>query len=241
MQLRTSRRGWAIRIGGAVVALAAVVGFVIPYVYVHFINGRTPHLTFAELDAQRAKSGVSSTLSTKVDSTRLDGTWVSGDGSKVGYRVKETISGQRTEGVGQTPTVEGTVTIQKSKLIAAEFSVDVASLKSDSGKRDAQFAGRIMNTQEFPVASFVATSFPSIEVPADGSTIARDVIGTLTLHGVEKSVSVNVVLRKQDDSVQIEGSVPILFSDYEIENPSIGPISTGDMGEIEFLLLMRRS
>jgi polyisoprenoid-binding protein YceI len=241
MRLRTSRRGWAIRIGGAVVALVALVGFVIPYVYVHFINKPTPHLTFEQLDAQRAKSGEPTSVSTSVDSAGFNGTWVSDDGSKAGYRVKETINGQSTEGVGQSSTVEGTVTIKEGRLSTADFSVDVASLKSDNGKRDAQFVGRIMNAEEFPVASFVATSFPPVEVPSNGATISVVVDGTLSLHGVEKAVSVSVVLRTQGDSVQIQGTVPILFADYQIENPSIGPISTGDSGEIEFLLLMRRS
>ena len=253
MAERSSKRKWIFR-GAAAAVLLAVVGLVgIPYVYVHFINKPAPRLTFDQLDAEAAKSSGSADTNADSNASAADastsrsaaddaaGTWTVAEGSEVGYRVKEVISGQATEGVGRTSTVEGSLMVADGKLSTTEFSVDMASLKSDSSRRDSQFTGRIMDTEEFPVASFLSSSTPEVSLPADGATTSASVDGVLTLHGVEKVVTVTVQIRKVDDTVQLQGSIPVTFADYGIDNPSIGPVKTGDTGEIEFLLTMKRS
>ena len=242
---RSSKRKWIFRGVGAAVLLG-VVGLVgIPYVYVHFINKPAPRLSFARLDAEAAKTSETSAPSAGVPSVPApgdsNGKWTVTEGSEVGYRVKEVISGQATEGVGRSSTVEGTVTVAGGKLSSAEFSVDVATLKSDSSRRDAQFTGRIMNAEEFPVASFTSQSTPDVALRADGGVISATVDGLLVLHGAEKPVTFTVSLRKVGDAVQLQGSIPVTFADYEIDNPSLGPVKTGDSGEIEFLLTMKRA
>ena len=259
---KSSKRKWIFRGVGAAVVLA-IIGFVgVPYVYVHFINKPAPRLSFDQLDAEAGSSDSADTSAAAADvasseastsdgsaavpvadtaSEDASGAWAVSEGSAVGYRVKEELSGQATEGVGRTSTVEGSITVSEGKLASAEFSVDVASMKSDSSRRDSQFTGRIMNTEEFPVASFASTSTPDVVLQADGATTSATVDGVLTLHGVEKTVTVTVEMRKVDDSVQLQGSIPVTFADYDIDNPSIGPVKTGDTGEIEFLLIMKRA
>jgi len=38
--------------------------------------------------------------------------------------------------------------------------------------------------------------------------------------------------------VKVAGTIPVTFADYDIPNPSFGPASTEDHGEIEFLLVL---
>lgn len=240
----SKRRRWVVRglVSAVVVGVLGAVGG--PYVYTHFINKPKPRLTFASRDAQEAKAGDTtqpdSGVGASADAVDLSGTWAIGEGSEVGYRVKESINGQATEGVGRSSTIDGSVAVASGKLVSAEFSVDITSLKSDSGRRDAQFTGRIMNAEAFPVASFTTTSTPEFALPADGSTTTVSVQGVLALHGVEQNVTVQVTMRRKADTVQLEGSIPVTFADYEIDNPSIGPIKTGDTGLVEFLLTMRK-
>ena len=254
MEGRSSKRKWIFRSAAATVGLA-LIGFVgIPYVYVHFINKPAARLSFEQLDADAAKSanavGTSSELSASDSSSAVDsgaaadevnGTWVVSQGSEVGYRVKEVISGQATEGVGRTSTVEGSLTVTDGNLISSDFSVDVATMTSDNSRRDSQFAGRIMNTEEFPIGSFTSTSTLGVSLPPEGETVSTSVNGVLTLHGEERPVSVPVQLRRVGETVQLKGSIAVAFADYGIDNPSIGPVKTGDTGEIEFLLTMKRS
>ena len=72
--------------------------------------------------------------------------------------------------------------------------------------------------------------------PADGTTIKVAAAGKLTLHGTTNAVRFQVEARKTGASIQVSGSMPITFSDYNIDNPSGGPASVGNAGTLEFLL-----
>jgi polyisoprenoid-binding protein YceI len=170
-----------------------------------------------------------------------DGTWTVGAGSEVGYRVAETLGGVATEGVGRTSQIEGSLTIEGTQATAAEFTVDVASITSDSDRRDSQFTGRIMETEQFPTASFVLTSPIEFgEVPPEGEQITATATGDLTLHGVTKTVSFEVTAQIENGRVGVLGNIPVLFADYDIDNPSFGPVETEDNGLLEILLIFER-
>jgi len=158
-------------------------------------------------------------------------------GSTAGYRVKETLLGQSHTAVGRTTALTGSVTISGADVTAASFSVDLTQVKSDSSERDSQFQGRIMNTSKYPTATFTLTK-PIVlgTVPADGTTITATATGNLTMRGTTKSVTLQVEARKTGTTIQVSGSTPITFSDYNIDNPSGGPASVGNTGTLEFLL-----
>lgn len=169
-----------------------------------------------------------------------DGSWtVATDAdNEVGYRVKESIAGVATEGVGRTDQVTGSLTIDGSTLTEAAFEVDVASIKSDSSQRDGQFRGRIMSTDEYPTATFTLTKPVDLGIePVEGATAVVDVTGELMLRGVTNTVTFPVDAALRNGRIGIVGQIPVVFADYEIENPSLGNISTGDEGLLEFVLV----
>lgn len=171
----------------------------------------------------------------------VDGVWTVTSGSEVGYRVKENLAGVDTEGVGRTSTIEGSLTIEGTQATAADFTVDVASITSDESRRDAQFSGRIMETSEFPTATFTLTApidFGS--VPADGEQITASATGDLTLHGVTKSVTFDLTAQVDNGKVGVFGNIPVVFADYGIDNPSFGPVQTEDNGLLEIILIFER-
>jgi hypothetical protein len=45
----------------------------------------------------------------------------------------------------------------------------------------------------------------------------------------------------QRRQLQVSGAIPVTFADYTIPNPSFGPVTTEDHGEIEFLLAFTRT
>ena len=160
----------------------------------------------------------------------------------VGYRVVEVLFGQDTEGVGRTRDVTGSLTLDGAQITAAEFTVDMTTLKSDEDNRDRKFNGEIMDTAEFPTATFVITQPIELgEVPADGTEITASATGDLTIHGVTKSVTIEVKAQRNGDIVDVLGSTDIVFADYGIDNPSTGGITTEDHGALEFLLSFTRS
>src|SRR6185369_15601101 len=114
----------------------------------------------------------------------IDGAWSASDQSLLGYRVKEVLVGQSTEGVGRTNAITGSLSIAGSTVEKGDFTVDMTTVKSDSGNRDNQFQGRIMDTSTFPTSTFTLTQPIDLgSVPAEGQTVTASATGDLTLHG----------------------------------------------------------
>ena len=99
-----------------------------------------------------------------------------------------------------------------------------------------------MNVAEFPVARFVLTSPIELgAVPDNRTTVGVRAEGDLTLRNVTRSVPVTIDAQILDDQLEIVGSVPVVFSDFDIDNPSVERIvSVRDEGLIEFRLLLQR-
>ena len=242
-------------VAGLVVVAGLFGWFGIPYIYIHFINKPEPKLSFEQRDKELAAAATAAASDTNatVDTTTaavvsvapsdgIDGTWKVVSPSTAGYRVKEVLNGQDTEAVGRTSGVEGTVTIAGTSVTAVDLSVDMTTVASNESRRDDAFRGRIMNTAEFPVALF-ALGEPIVldAIPAVGATATATAKGTLTLHGVEKAVEFSLTARRSESTIEVLGTIPIVFADYGVDNPSIGFVKTEDTGVIEFLLTLSKS
>jgi len=217
---------WAV--AGAVAVLVLIVGG--PFVYFHFIEGDAPKpLSLATTPTSTLKAG----------ETRapLAGTWKVASQSVVRYRVKETLFGQSHTAVGQTSSVTGTITIAGTKVTAASFSADMTTVSSGQATRDDQFQHRIMDTAEFPTATFALTKAIALGAePKSGVQKTYTASGKLTLHGTTKAITFQLHARRTANVIAVQGNVPVTFSDYGIDNPSGGPASVGNEGQMEFVL-----
>lgn len=234
-----AKRRWLWLVIGVPVALVVlVVGGT--FVYIHFIEADPPpRLTFSS-----DPSGTSSDESAPAAAPAggVDGTWNATTASVAGYRVKEVLFGQDNEAAGRTNAVTGDATISGTTVSTAKFTVDMTKVTSDSGQRDGQFRGRIMQTSEFPISTFELTQPIQLSsIPANLQEISVNATGKLTLHGVTKDVTVDLTARLNGSNLEANGTIPITFADYNILNPSGGPAHVGDSGEIEFLLVFQKA
>ena len=95
-----------------------------------------------------------------------------------------------------------------------------------------------MSADEFPTATFTLTQPIELgAVPADGDEITASATGDLTLRGVTNSVTFDVTAQADGQLIGVLGSIPVLFSDYGIDNPSFGGVTTEDNGLVEFVLV----
>ena len=171
-----------------------------------------------------------------------DGVWSVAADSTLGYRVQEVLGGIDVEGAGRTSDVTGSLTIAGNQATAAEFTVQMASITSDSDRRDGQFRSRIMSVDEFPTATFVLTAPIDFgAVPAEGESLTATATGDLTLRGVTRSVTFPVEAQLEGGRIGVLGSIPILFSDYSIPDPSNGFAVVKDNGLLEFVLVFDRA
>jgi len=166
-----------------------------------------------------------------------DGTWHVGAGSVAGYRVKETLFGASNIAVGRTSTITGSLTVAAGKLTAGNFSVDVATVRSDRSARDDSFKIRIMEVGTYPSATFNLTQPVDIGRLASGfGHQVVNVTGNLQLHGVTKPVTFPVSVTRTGATVNVTGAIPVAFADYAIANPSNPIAQTESNGTLEFSL-----
>lgn len=232
--VRARRWRW-VAIGVAVAAAVAVGG---PYAYTHLIEGDAP----APLSAADSSPTTQAASSGSATDQSVSGTWKVTGGSQAGYRVKEVLFGQNSEAVGRTSAVSGQMAVQGTQVTSGSFSVDLTSVQSDQSRRDGQFHSRIMDTATYPTATFKLVQPITLgSIPANGGTVTATANGELTLHGTTRPVTVEVTAKRTGDSFQVSGSIPVAFSDYNIPNPSFGPVTTEDHGVIEFLLAFTRT
>jgi polyisoprenoid-binding protein YceI len=225
----------------AIGALAGVVVLVVgvPFVYIHFVEGKAPaplRLTTPATSTTVAAgtTGASVALGATV---AVDGTWKVTSGSQAGYRIKETLFGQSNTAVGRASAVTGTITISGTAVTAGSFSVDMTKVSSDRSQRDDQFQGRIMDTATYPMATFTLTEPIQLStLPANGVQVTEKAVGKLMLHGTTGPVTATVTAQRSGTTIQVSGSIPITFADWKISNPSGGPATTEDHGTLEFLL-----
>lgn len=214
----------------AVAVAVLLLGVGGPFVYFHFIQGKAP-------PAPTLAATPTSTLPAGAKLAPLAGTWKVASGSLAQYRVKETVLGQSDTAAGQTSSVTGQITITGTKATKGSFSVDMTTFASNESIRDDQFQHRIMDTADFPTAKFVLTSPIDLGTPPEnGAQATYSVTGKLTIHGTTNSVTIPLSTRRTANVIAVQGNIPITFSDYNISNPSGGPASVGNAGQMAFVL-----
>ena len=224
-------------IGGIAAVLVVVVGG--PFLYIHVLSKKAPpKLSLSTTATTAGSSSDDPAVGSSDSSVPLDGTWKVSSGSTAGYRVKEVLFGQSNTAVGRTSSVTGQFVASGTTINSGSFTVDMTSVTSDKSMRDRQFQGRIMETSTYPTATFELTQPIDLgAVPADGATKSVSATGKLTLHGVTKTVTIPLTARRTSNSIEVNGSLPITFADWNISNPSFGgTVTTEDHGLLELLL-----
>ena len=168
----------------------------------------------------------------------MSGVWNAGPGSQAGYRVQEVLLGQSTTAVGRTTELWGSLTVAGTSVVKGTFTANMADVVSDQSERNHSFRTQIMDVAMYPTATFTLTEPIDLgNIPGDGTVRNFSAAGTLDMHGVTKAVSFPVSAERLGDEIAVLADIPILFSDWNIANPSIGGfVNTADKGTLELLL-----
>lgn len=124
--------------------------------------------------------------------------------------------------VGKTDVVSGMVSFEPENLsagVSARVEVDASSLKTGNRIRDGHMRNNYLETDQFPVISFVMDSVPLTgELPENGA-FRGDVRGDFTCHGVTREITVPVAVTRSGSEILIEGNFEVKLSDYGIKRP----------------------
>ncbi|MBE7162847.1 MAG: YceI family protein [Williamsia herbipolensis] len=223
---RRRRTVWIV-VAAAVVVVLAVVGVVVG----------TSLYSAAENDkASAAPSVAASRAPSTLDTGDLAGDWSVGDGSEAGYRVHEVLNGQDVTVTGRTDAVTGSATVDGTSITAAELTVQVGEIATDSEQRDSYFRDSALDVSAFPTATFTLTEPITDAVPSGTGTTTVEATGDLTLHGVTKSVTATLQVGLDGDGVDVSGSIPVTFEDYGVQAPDLGFVKVDPDGAVEFLV-----
>jgi polyisoprenoid-binding protein YceI len=182
----------------------------------------------------------------------LAGTWTVTTGSVAGYRVKELFVGETSkhEAVAQTSTVSGSLTVSGDssayQVTGITFTAALTGLHSvdsvagrDVVQRDS-YVSRQMNLQQFPNATFTASSG---SVPAtDGSgPVDVSAAGKLTIRSVTKNVTATARAQLNGGKIEIVGNLSIDMTDYGVSPPSVPFTTVDSQVTIEFQLFLTKA
>lgn len=213
-----------IGVGAAVVVIGGAAAIFGPGLYADYANEAAADVPSLEASAAPLP-----------DADAAAGTWTVSDGSFAGYRLDEVLQGEDVTVTGRTEDVTGSVTVADGAITAADVEVQMATVATDEGNRDAYFRDNALEVEQFPTATFVLTDPAPIE---EGATSVA-LTGELTVHGVTQPATVDAEVAGDattGDPVQVVGSVPITFADFDVEAPDLGFVTVEDEGSIEFSL-----
>jgi len=159
------------------------------------------------------------------------GTWTADPAhSSLGFSVKHlgiaTVRGTFGEFEGKI-VLDGDLADAKVTGSAKVASIDTSQPDRDAHLRSADF----FDAEQFPELTFESTSVTEI----DEETF--EITGDLTMHGVTKAVRFPLTAERTADGIYALADLPILFSDWNIANPSVGGlVTTASSGTLEVLV-----
>lgn len=157
--------------------------------------------------------------------------------SAVRYRAEEQLVGKgANEAVGQTNAVIGTIYFDQSgmPLACSRIDADLRTLKSDEARRDNFLYNNTLETQQYPLATFILTSVQGLNQPLGATEVTFTLIGDLTIHGVSKSVSWTATAKLDGGTITGHAATTFKMEDFNIEPPKVGPVlSLSDVVKLE--------
>ncbi len=172
------------------------------------------------------------------------------EGTTARYKVREQLAGISfpSDAVGTTEGVTGTIVVNPDGSIDAaksKLTVDLRTLKSDQQMRDGYIQGRTLETEKFPLLEFVpkrAVGLPAPLPSGRGAQSGFELIGDMTLHGVTKEVTWQVVAVFGNDQVGGRATTTLLFPTFNLTKPTLARLmSVEDKIELEIEFRCKRS
>ena len=152
--------------------------------------------------------------------------------SEARYRAQEELAGQgANEAVGATNAIIGTILLGADglPLECSRFDVDLRTLQSDEARRDNFLYNNTLQTEQFPLATFVLTAVEGLDGPLpDGEETTFTLIGNLTVHGVTKLVAWETTVTRDGDTIRGSAATEFAMPDFAIDPPIVGPVLSVD-------------
>jgi polyisoprenoid-binding protein YceI len=166
-------------------------------------------------------------------------------GNTARYRVREQLLNRDlpNDAVGETGGVTGGIALDaQGRIIAAasRFTVDMASMKTDSDRRDNYVRRRVLETEANPTVTLVPTAVRGLPAPLPSLasvTTPRSfqLVGDLTVRGVTRPTTWDVTAVYRDGRVTGTAKTAFTFAEFELTQPKVPVVlSVADTIRLEY-------
>jgi polyisoprenoid-binding protein YceI len=155
---------------------------------------------------------------------------VAPEGNEARYRVREQLANIEfpSDAVGKTSAITGAIVIEDDGTVnkaESRLVIDLRTLRSDSQMRDRFIQRNTLQTEEFGNAEFVPTEVKGLRLPIPTQgTFAVQVIGDLTVHGVTKSTTWQVLVHATPEAYQGTARTLFTFGDFSMAIPRVARV-----------------
>jgi polyisoprenoid-binding protein YceI len=153
------------------------------------------------------------------------------DQTKASYAVGEVFINQNNRynlAVGVTDAVSGEIFLnftRPEQSTVGSITVDISTLKSDSGRRDNAIRRDWLESSKYPIVTFTPTEIKTLPTEyADGTEIAFEIAGDLTIRDTTRPTTFFVTARLEGEKLTGTATTTILMSDFNFEAPDIAGI-----------------
>lgn len=146
--------------------------------------------------------------------------------SEASYAVREQLARLNfpSDAIGKTNAITGSITLNSDGTIdsSSKFTVDVSTLKSDEAMRDGYVARGILQSNKYPLVTFVPTKvdgFPAV-LPTSGN-LAFTLTGNLTIRDVTRPVTWQVNGTANNNEATGQAVTTFKFEDFNLPQPRV--------------------
>jgi polyisoprenoid-binding protein YceI len=145
-------------------------------------------------------------------------------------RVEFVSSTQLGEFRGSTGLVTGDVLLDAAAPDRPRLAiaVDARGLRSDNAARDQHMHDKVLETAQFPAVTLVATAYR----PDSGTPGAGTLVGTLTLHGVDRPVTVPVRFERNGRTLRGQARFTLALADFRMTPPRLLGVKVRDTVDV---------
>lgn len=157
---------------------------------------------------------------------------ITSEDSAVRHRAQEELASiGATEAVGETNAFIGQLLFDDAGMPVAcsRFDADLRTLTSDKAKRDNYLYNNTLDSEQFPLATFILLDVKGLDAPlTDGEESTFTLIGNLTLHGVTREVAWEATAARDGDTISGDAWTTFEMPEFDIAPPVVGPVVSLD-------------
>jgi polyisoprenoid-binding protein YceI len=146
--------------------------------------------------------------------------------------------------IGTTNAIVGRIGLgpDGAPVAGGTIEVDLRTLTSDQARRDNFLRRNTLQTDTYPLATFVVTGVEDWPGPLGEGQEARFTLrGDLTVHGVTKPVEWEATATRRGETIAGTAATTIQMTDFGITPPKVGPVmSIDEVVRLELAIVARQ-